>query len=140
MAKPSASRLRKQAERDDTKDQRGLSMKYEFVPAIEGSRVDHVGSYRRRLPVSLERMYENTLDWQHLPHLHSSSFTSLAIETAGAWGWRASVMSGEDAGVGRLSRVLFDAHLQYVWCQLGFGNSYPHPGQGYPVHPFRKRW
>lgn len=95
MAKPSASRLRKQAERDDTKDQRGLSMKYEFVPAIEGSRVDHVGSYRRRLPVSLERMYENTLDWQHLPHLHSSSFTSLAIETAGAWGWRATVMSGE---------------------------------------------
>ena len=40
-------------------------------------------------------MYENTLDWQHLPHLHSSSFTSIAIETAGAWGWRAAVTSGE---------------------------------------------
>jgi nitrite reductase/ring-hydroxylating ferredoxin subunit len=70
-------------------------MKYEFVPASEDSRLDHVGSYRRRLPVSLERMYENTLDWQHLPHLHSSSFTSIAIETAGAWGWRAAVTSGE---------------------------------------------
>ena len=70
-------------------------MKYEFVPAAEDSRLDHVGSYRRRLPVSLERMYENTLDWQHLPHLHSSSFASIAIETAGAWGWRAAVTSGE---------------------------------------------
>ncbi len=72
-----------------------MPMKYEFVAAAEDSRLDHVGSYRRRLPVSLERMYENTLDWQHLPHLHSSSFTSIAIESAGAWGWRAAVTSGE---------------------------------------------
>lgn len=70
-------------------------MRYEFVPAAEGSRLDHVGSYRRRLPVSLDRMYENTLDWQHLPHLHRSSFCSIEIEAAGAWGWRATVASGD---------------------------------------------
>jgi hypothetical protein len=52
-------------------------MKHEFVPAACNSRLDHVGSYRRRLPVSLDRMYENALDWQHLPHLHSSSFGSI---------------------------------------------------------------
>ena len=70
-------------------------MRYEFVPAAEGSRLDHVGSYLRRLPVSLDRMYENTLDWQHLPHLHRSSFCSIELEAAGAWGWRASVASGD---------------------------------------------
>ena len=70
-------------------------MRYDFVPATEDSRLDHVGSYRRRLPVSLDRIYENTLDWQHLPHLHSSSFHSIRIEAAGAWGWRANVASGD---------------------------------------------
>ena len=70
-------------------------MRYEFVPAAKGSRLDHVGSYLRRLPVSLDRMYENTLDWQHLPYLHRSSFRSIELEAAGAWGWRATVASGD---------------------------------------------
>ena len=70
-------------------------MRYEFVPAAKGSRLDHVGSYLRRLPVSLDRMYENTLDWQHLPYLHHSSFRSIELEAAGAWGWRATVASGD---------------------------------------------
>ena len=70
-------------------------MRYEFVPAAKGSRLDHVGSYLRRLPVSLDRMYENTLDWQHLPYLHRSSFRSIELEAAGSWGWRASVASGD---------------------------------------------
>ena len=68
---------------------------YEFVPAAEDSRLDHVGSYRRRLPVGLDRLYENILDWQHLPHLHRSSFCSIELEAAGAWGWRATVASGD---------------------------------------------
>ena len=70
-------------------------MRYEFVPAAKGSRLDHVGSYLRRLPVSLDRVYENTLDWQHLPYLHRSSFRSIELEAAGAWGWRATVASGD---------------------------------------------
>ena len=40
-------------------------------------------------------MYENALDWQHLPHLHSSSFGSINCESAGGWGWRAAVTSGK---------------------------------------------
>ena len=70
-------------------------MKHEFAPASSDSHLNHVGSYRRRLPVSLDRMYENALDWQHLPHLHSSSFESINCESAGGWGWRASVTSGK---------------------------------------------
>lgn len=66
-------------------------LRYEFVPALSGSGA-HVGSYRRRLPVNLVRMYENALDWEHLPHLHKSSFSALDLLDAGAWGWRATVV------------------------------------------------
>lgn len=37
-------------------------------------------------------MYENTLDWEHLPHVHASSFQRIECLAAGAWGWRADVL------------------------------------------------
>ncbi len=70
-----------------------MSLRYEFVPAGAESRLDHVGTYKRRVPVSLERMYENALDWEHLPHLHGSSFSGIECLDSGAWGWRARVTS-----------------------------------------------
>jgi nitrite reductase/ring-hydroxylating ferredoxin subunit len=48
-----------------------------------------VAVYRRELPVSLERVWENVLDWEHLPWLHSSSFSSIECLESGVWGWRA---------------------------------------------------
>jgi nitrite reductase/ring-hydroxylating ferredoxin subunit len=62
-------------------------------PPFDASRLPHVGTYRRVLPVSLERLYENALDWEHLPHLHRSSFASITCEAAGPWGWRAVTTS-----------------------------------------------
>ncbi len=59
------------------------------TPPFAASELPHVGTYRRVLPVSLERMYENALDWEHLPHLHDSSFGTIECEDAGNWGWRA---------------------------------------------------
>ncbi|MCZ6854080.1 MAG: Rieske 2Fe-2S domain-containing protein [Gammaproteobacteria bacterium] len=59
------------------------------IAPFPGSAIPHVGTYRRVLPVSLERMYENTLDWEHLPHVHASSFADIRCEDAGTWGWRA---------------------------------------------------
>lgn len=53
-----------------------------------------VGAYQRRMAVSLERMYENALDWEHLPHLHGSSFSSIDLIEDGDWGWRARVGLG----------------------------------------------
>ena len=74
-------------------------LRYEFVPANTDSG-QHVGSYRRRLPVNLVRMYENALDWEHLPHLHGVSFSALELLDAGAWGWRAKwSISGRAATV-----------------------------------------
>lgn len=58
-------------------------------PSFAGSQLPHVGTYRRVLPVSIERLYENALDWEHLPYVHGSSFTSIDCEDTGPWGWRA---------------------------------------------------
>lgn len=63
----------------------------------ERSSIDHVGTYQRRLPVNLERMYENALDWEHLPYVHSGSFAAIECLDAGAWGWRAA-LTGSDGG------------------------------------------
>ena len=67
------------------------ALRYEYVPPYAGSRVEHVGTYKRRLPVNLERMYENALDWEHLPHLHASSFSAIECIDAGGWGGRCRV-------------------------------------------------
>lgn len=50
----------------------------------------HVTTYTRELPISLTRMYENAIDGEHLPWLHSSSFAQLEIIDQGSWGWRAT--------------------------------------------------
>jgi len=65
-------------------------------------RLTNVGSYRRPLGGSLERLLENALDWEHLPWLHSSSFSSIECHDAGRWGWRAtvgSVAAGSEVGL-----------------------------------------
>lgn len=54
-------------------------------------KVPHVATYRRELPVSLERLYENALDWEHLPYLHRTSFSKIDCDDAGEWGFRARV-------------------------------------------------
>jgi nitrite reductase/ring-hydroxylating ferredoxin subunit len=56
-------------------------------------KVPHLGTYRRVLPVSVERLYENAIDWEHLAYLHRSSFARVECLEAGAWGFRARVWS-----------------------------------------------
>jgi nitrite reductase/ring-hydroxylating ferredoxin subunit len=53
--------------------------------------VPHAGTYRRELPVSIERLYENAVDWEHLPYLHRNSFAKIECVNAGVWGFRARV-------------------------------------------------
>ena len=50
-----------------------------------------VASYRRRLGVSEERVFENVHDWEHLPSLHASSFRGIRCSRADATGWRAQL-------------------------------------------------
>jgi nitrite reductase/ring-hydroxylating ferredoxin subunit len=50
-----------------------------------------IAVYERRVAASLERVWENVLDWEHLPWLHRDSFCGVALEESGPWGWRARV-------------------------------------------------
>ena len=60
-----------------------------------------VGTYSRSIGASLERMFENAVDWEHLPWLHASSFSSISCDDAGRWGFRASVgLAGRGEEVG----------------------------------------
>ena len=50
-----------------------------------------VGIYRREVRASLERIWENVLDWEHLPWLHRESFSRIQCLEEGPSGWRARV-------------------------------------------------
>ena len=50
-----------------------------------------VASYERTVPVSTERVWENVRDWEHLPWLHRTSFSSIELREEGDWGWRALI-------------------------------------------------
>lgn len=50
-----------------------------------------VTGYERDLGASLERMFENALDWEHLPHVHAHAFSSIDLVEERASGWRAKV-------------------------------------------------
>jgi nitrite reductase/ring-hydroxylating ferredoxin subunit len=75
-----------------------------------------VGVYERSLPVGLERIWENVLDWEHLPWLHRTSFAAIELEEASWDGWRARI--GVDTAQGRATlrtEVALDrAALRYV--------------------------
>jgi len=60
-------------------------------PASPG--LDRVALLERTIGASLERIWENVLDWEHLPWLHRGSFASIHLEEEGAWGWRARTAS-----------------------------------------------
>jgi nitrite reductase/ring-hydroxylating ferredoxin subunit len=49
------------------------------------------GVYRREVRASLERIWENVLDWEHLPWLHRESFSRIECLEEGPSGWRAKV-------------------------------------------------
>lgn len=59
-----------------------------FTPSF-GNQLAHVTTYTRELPISLERMYENAIDWEHLPFLHSTTFSHIEVLSSGDWGWKA---------------------------------------------------
>ena len=67
------------------------------MPAIQSNALSHnpngadlqlVATYPRRVQASLARVWENVHDWEHLPHLHDSSFGYCELDEAGPWGWR----------------------------------------------------
>jgi nitrite reductase/ring-hydroxylating ferredoxin subunit len=51
-----------------------------------------VGRYERDLRASVARLIENALDWEHLPHLHDSSFSAISLHQADEDGWTADAV------------------------------------------------
>ena len=47
-----------------------------------------VATYDRLILAPLVRVWENVLDWEHLPYLHDTSFNYVELDTGGQWGWR----------------------------------------------------
>ncbi len=58
-----------------------------------------VGTYVRHLAASFDRLIENALDWEHLPHLHGSSFAAIEVLEHGPDGWRAETRLAEGTPV-----------------------------------------
>jgi nitrite reductase/ring-hydroxylating ferredoxin subunit len=46
-----------------------------------------VATYARTVGASLTRVWENVLDWEHLPYLHRDTFAFVEVDTCGANGW-----------------------------------------------------
>lgn len=53
------------------------------------TRLAVAADYARTLHASPERVWENVLDWEHLPWLHARAFESAECIESGPWGWRA---------------------------------------------------
>lgn len=49
---------------------------------------------QRTIGASLDRVWENVADWEHLSWLHSSNFSGAELQDAGDWGWRIALQSG----------------------------------------------
>lgn len=58
---------------------------------MSGSSRTRVAVYGRTVAASLERVWENVYDWEHLPWLHRSSFSSIEHLESGSWGWRVRI-------------------------------------------------
>lgn len=67
-----------------------------------------IGRYRRTLPVGLDRMFENALDWAHLPYLHADTFSDLSLIDSGGHFWRARVRLRGFAGLSQTVRLTLD--------------------------------
>lgn len=52
------------------------------------------GTYTRDVRASVARIWENVLDWEHLPALHASSFEGCDLIDARADGWRIRLRTG----------------------------------------------
>jgi len=90
----------------------------ETTPTYVASGVHTLGTYRRVIRASVERVWENVLDWEHLPWLHHGSFESIAPIAAGAGGWRADVVLAGGSHA-EIEVVLDRPRLRYLTRTLG---------------------
>jgi len=76
---------------------------------MEIAGLTRVATYRREVAASQERVWENVRDWEHLPWLHSTSFSALEHVESGRWGWRVRVELAPPASRRISLELLIDA-------------------------------
>lgn len=76
--------------------------------------------YEREIGASVERIWENVLDWEHLPFLHSQAFTSVRMMSISPDSWRGEV--GTPGGLAEVDVRIDRAGLRYSTRTVaGFG-------------------
>jgi nitrite reductase/ring-hydroxylating ferredoxin subunit len=85
-----------------------------------GASLHLAGTYRRHVTASLERIWQNVFDWEHLGHLHASSFARCVLLDSGPWGWRARLgLVGRDPCADTVIELIADrAAGRYVTTTL----------------------
>ncbi len=75
-----------------------------------------VAVYERTIAASLERIWENVLDWEHLPGLHRGSFDAIRCLEASEQGWRARLRGrgADETGEIEVEVRLDRPRLRYV--------------------------
>lgn len=69
-----------------------------------------VATYRRLVDATLDRVWENVLDWEHLPWLHKTSFDFVELDAGGQWGWRTWSKQDHSSHV-ELTRATDDSYV-----------------------------
>lgn len=70
----------------------------ELRDALERRGLCCAGHYRRAIAAGIERVWENVLDWEHLPWLHASAFAGIELLVESRAGWRARVLARASRG------------------------------------------
>jgi hypothetical protein len=78
-----------------------------------------VATYRRTIHASLERIWENVLDWEHLPWLHRSSFVAIHLlkQTPESWCARVTLAPTETARQAVIEVTTDRPNLRY-WSRI----------------------
>jgi hypothetical protein len=66
--------------------------------AVPSAHLDHLATLERVIDASLDRIWENVLDWEHLPWLHDAAFERIERVDSGSWGWRARLCTTSRPG------------------------------------------
>jgi predicted Rdx family selenoprotein len=83
-----------------------------------------VATYRRMLHASVERVWENVLDWEHLPWLHRSAFAAAELVEQTPETWRAWVtLAPAEKGKRALIEIQTDMPNLRYWSRTRDGQG-----------------
>lgn len=96
----------------------------EISPTPDDPSAAPAAVYDRVIAASLDRIWENVLDWEHLPYLHAQSFAAVRPLSAGNDGWRAILDLPGGSGTTEVEVTLERPRLRYTTATVaGFGEG-----------------